>query len=118
MSEQNTSHARDLEDTHLEKSAKNSPVTKRAGEWVLYAPVEPSQRMLGSFGWTKTIMVTEKSVTVVESKKITCTLVEEDIPGAALPRESVEKCSMVQLKRWLTCRGAKTSGKKSALVFR
>ena len=65
--------------------------------------------MLGSFGWTKTIMAAETSVIVEESKKETCTLLEEDIPGAALPRESVEEYRMVQLKRWLTCRGAKTS---------
>ena len=46
---------------------------------------------------------------VEESKRQTCTLVEEDIPSGALLRESVEEYRMVQLKRWLTCRGAKTS---------
>ena len=45
-------------------------------------------------------------------------LVDEDVPGAALPRESVEECSVVLLKRWLICRGPKTSGKKSASVYR
>ena len=43
---------------------------------------------------------------------------EYDIPGAILPKETVEACSFGQLKRWLTCRGAKTTGKKSALVNR
>ncbi|KAK3736573.1 hypothetical protein QZH41_012851, partial [Actinostola sp. cb2023] len=45
-------------------------------------------------------------------------LTENDIPGAKIPRESVEQCSVVQLKRWLLCRGAKTSGKKAALIAR
>ena len=40
-------------------------------------------------------------------------LSEEDIP-----RETVEQCSVVQLKRWLLCRGAKTTGNKKALVTR
>lgn len=44
-------------------------------------------------------------------------MVEEDVPGAVLPSESVEECSAVKLKRWFTCIGAKTSGKKSALVY-
>ena len=51
-------------------------------------------------------------------RKQTCILVEEDVPGAALPRESIEECSVVQLKRWLTCKGTKTSRKKSSLVYR
>ena len=54
-----------------------------------------------------------------ESKaKLTVKLTQEDIPGAKLPRDSVEKCSVVQLKRWLLCRGAKTTGTKKALVSR
>jgi hypothetical protein len=52
----------------------------------------------------------------VEAKK-TCIL-SEDIPGAKLPRETVEEGSVVQLKSWLVCRGAKTSGKKGPLVSR
>ena len=43
---------------------------------------------------------------------------EEDIPGAEIPRETVEQCSVVQLKRWLLCRGAKTTGNTKALVTR
>ena len=45
-------------------------------------------------------------------------LCEEDIPGAKLPRENVEECTVPQLRRWLLCRGAKTSGKKADLVKR
>ena len=41
----------------------------------------------------------ETSAIVQESKKHACILVEKDVPGAALPRESVEECSVVQLKR-------------------
>ena len=44
---------------------------------------------------------------VQESKKQTCILVEEDVAGLAMPRESVEECSVLQLKRSSTCRGAK-----------
>ena len=66
----------------------------------------------------KTIMAAETSTIVLESKKKkTCIMVEEDVPGAVLPSESVEECSAVKLKRWFTCIGAKTSGKKSALVY-
>ena len=50
--------------------------------------------------------------------KIKVILLEEDIPGARLPRENVEECTVTQLRRWLLCRGAKTSGKKSELVKR
>ena len=45
-------------------------------------------------------------------------LCEEDIPGAKLPRENPEECTVPQLRRWLLCRGAKTSGKKVDLVKR
>lgn len=45
-------------------------------------------------------------------------LTENDIPGAKIPRESLEHCSVPQLKRWLLCRGAKTTGKKAALIAR
>ena len=50
------------------------------------------------------------------SKKVV--IIEEDIPGAKLPRENVEECTVPQLRRWLLCRGAKTSGKKADLVKR
>ena len=50
------------------------------------------------------------------SKKVV--LCEEDIPRAKLPRENVEECTVPQLRRWLLCGGAKTSGKKADLVKR
>ena len=50
------------------------------------------------------------------SKKVV--LCEEDIPGAKLPRENVQECTVPQLRQWLLCRGAKTSGKKADLVKR
>ena len=34
-------------------------VTKRVEEWVLNAPIIGSQSILGSFGWTKTVMTAE-----------------------------------------------------------
>ncbi|PFX14909.1 hypothetical protein AWC38_SpisGene20902 [Stylophora pistillata] len=45
-------------------------------------------------------------------------IIEEDTPGAKLPRENVEECTLPRLRRWLLCRGAKTSGKKADLVKR
>ena len=45
-------------------------------------------------------------------------LTEEDTPGAKLPRGNAEECTVPQLRRWLLCRGAKTSGKKAELVKR
>ena len=46
-----------------------------------------------------TIMAAEMSSIVQESKKQTCILVEDDVAGLAMPRESVEECSVLQLKR-------------------
>lgn len=45
-------------------------------------------------------------------------LTEDDIPGARLPREKPEECNVAQLKRWLLCRGACTTGLKHRLVTR
>ena len=42
----------------------------------------------------------------------------EDVPGAILTREKTEEWTVKQLQRWLLCRGAKTTGKKSQLVQR
>ena len=47
------------------------------------------------------------------SKKVV--LCEEDIPGAKLPRENVEECTVPQLRRWLLCRGAKQAARKPIL---
>ncbi|XP_046845041.1 LOW QUALITY PROTEIN: uncharacterized protein LOC124438874 [Xenia sp. Carnegie-2017] len=44
-------------------------------------------------------------------------LTEDDIPRAKLCKP-VEQCSMAILKRWLSCRGAKITGKKLELVNR
>lgn len=61
-------------------------------------------------------MVDKSNATVRDALKVILT--EEDIPGAKIPRETVEQCSVVQLKRWLLCRGAKTTGNKKALITR
>ena len=53
-----------------------------------------------------------------EAEKQNFKLEEHDIPGAILPREIPEECNVVQLKRWLLCRGASTSGNKKQLVAR
>ena len=48
----------------------------------------------------------------------TVSLTENDFPGARLPREVPEECNVTQLKRWLSCRGACTTGKKQQLITR
>lgn len=48
----------------------------------------------------------------------TCILVDEYVLGESLARDGVEECSALKLKSWLICQGAKTSVKKSALVYK
>ena len=45
-------------------------------------------------------------------------LSEEDIPGASLNGKTPGELNVVQLKRWLACRGAPTSRKKPELIER
>lgn len=55
---------------------------------------------------------------MAEKKKSTLLLLEEDdIPGAKLLKP-VEQCGCAVLRRWLLCRGAKTSGKLADLKQR
>ena len=61
----------------------------------------------------------EKIVDINERNKSEIVkLKEEDVPGATLPRNTPEECTVKQLQRWLLCRGAKTTGKKTQLVQR
>ena len=53
-----------------------------------------------------------KMASVVTNVNLSDILTELDIPGALLPQEAPELCNVVQLKRWLTCRGACTTGRK------
>lgn len=43
---------------------------------------------------------------------------EEDVPGAKFRCSDVSEHSVMELKRWLECRGLTTSGKKPELVQR
>ena len=43
---------------------------------------------------------------------------ESDIPGASLNGKNPSELNMTQLKRWLACHGAPTTGRKSELVER
>jgi len=45
-------------------------------------------------------------------------LTESDIPSASLNRKSPSQLTLAQLKRWLACRGAPVSRKKSDLIER
>ena len=43
---------------------------------------------------------------------------EGDIPGASLEGKDPSELNMVQLKRWLACRGAPVNGNKPELIQR
>ena len=60
----------------------------------------------------------DKVEVIERNKSDSVKLREEDVPGAILPREIPEECTVKQLQRWLLCRGAKTTGKKMQLVQR
>ena len=45
-------------------------------------------------------------------------LSEQDIPGASLNGKKPGQLNVVQLKRWLACRGAPMSEKKPQLIER
>ena len=45
-------------------------------------------------------------------------LTEKDIPGASLHGKDPSELNVIQLKRWLNCRGAPVSGKKPELIQR
>ena len=62
----------------------------------------------------KQLKIANRKVELKEKKHENMKLKEEDVPGAILPREKPEECTVKQLQRWLLCRGAKTTGKKNA----
>ena len=95
--------------------SRNSPVTKRQGAWVQNYRRKACMDCLAGH---KQKMASTVNGVKAKAAKEDVILTEYDIPGAILPKETVEACSVGQLKRWLTCRGAKTTGKKSALVNR
>ena len=45
-------------------------------------------------------------------------ITESDIPGASLNGKDPCELNVLQLKRWLACRGAPTAGKKPELIER
>ena len=93
-------------------------VIPRSGNYEEFGHELSSNGLLGSFGWTRVnLKMAAKESTCEESVK-QIVLTEEDIPGAKLPRGNAEECTVPQLRRWLLCRGAKTSGKKAELVKR
>ena len=88
-------------------------VIARSGNYEEFGHELSSSGLLGSFGWTRINLQMEAKGGV---KQIV--LMEEDIPGGKLPRGNAEECTVPQLRRWLLCRGAKTSDKKAELVKR
>ncbi len=53
-----------------------------------------------------------------ETGKSLYKLTEMDVPGASLNGREPSQLHVVELKRWLKCRGATTSGRKEELVKR
>ena len=45
-------------------------------------------------------------------------MTESDIPGASLNGKDPSELNLVQLRRWLACRGTPTAGKKPELIER
>ena len=60
-------------------------------------------------------MVSEESVNIAADFEV---LTKRDIPGASLNGKKPNELNVVQLKRWLSCRGAPTGGKKPQLIER
>ena len=56
---------------------------------------------------------TEGGTETNKKKNQNVKLRKEDVPGAISHREKPEECTVKQLQRWLLCRGAKTTGKKT-----
>jgi len=85
-----------------ETSSGLGRVWSRKGSWGCYR------------GRSETNMADIVVEEVVTSKETEIILTEDDIPGAKLNKH-VEECSCSVLRRWLLCRGAKTSGKLADL---
>ena len=45
-------------------------------------------------------------------------LTENDVPGSSLSGKQPHELNVLQLKRWLACRGAPVTGKKPELIER
>lgn len=45
-------------------------------------------------------------------------LLPEDVPGAVLIYNEIEKHSLKELQRWLSCRGLPIQGKKNEIIKR
>lgn len=56
-----------------------------------------AQGLYGSFGGTSNMAKSEK-IPAKDTLKVILT--EKDLPGGKFSRETVEQCSVVQLKRW------------------
>ena len=57
-------------------------------------------------------------IMTTSSRFMHITLNENDVPGAALLFKDIDLHSVIQLKRWLQCRGLKQMGNKTELIQR
>ena len=63
---------------------------------------------------------TNKSIKSMASTQVfkKINLTSEDVPGAKIDIDNIDKYSNVQLKRWLECRALKTTGNRPDLIQR
>ena len=66
----------------------------------------------------KQLKIARWKVELKEKKHENVKLKEEDMPGAILPQEKPEECTVKQLQGWLLCHEAKTTRKKTQLIQR
>ena len=69
-----------------------------------------------NFAFSSDLEMTERADNTQD--KAMLMLDENDIPGASLNGREPNELTVVQLKRWLACRGAPLSGKKPELIDR
>ena len=76
------------------------------------------QSMHGLFDWTE-LRWRQKQLPSCESNTFEDSefLNKKDIPCSSLSKRDIERCSAIQLKRCLTCRGAKFNGTEQAALY-
>ena len=84
---------------------RNWPFRGCAGDWVKLGVAKRHGAVLGD------------AVSKMADENTKVQLVESDIPGTELPKPA-EFCTVAILKRWLSCRGAKVSGKRMSFSYK
>ena len=79
--------------------------------------VKNVNKMAGNLN-TQNSLNSSPSIEKDSKQLVNVNLTENDIPGASLGNREPNQLTVKQLKFWLSCRGARTSGKKDELVVR